>query len=344
MESLLKTLLGVPTRMPFLFPSARPVALLCLAACALEPVPEPMQATTASCKALRVVNVNSTTRLSTAIAGALPGDSIVLAPGTYYGFWTLRRSGTECHRVYLTGPRDALLRGSSLGSGSALTLADLKYWTVSGFSVTNSLVGVTVRRASQNIIKGLRVYSVGQAGMHIRENSKHNTVRSNTVDGTGKYRIRYGEGIYLGRDAAQWTNGQPDRTDSNLVYGNTLGPRVTADLIDVKSGTTGNIIRKNQGDGSGMVSDPSNPVWVLANGNKLTVDSNIFVNAKTHGIKVRSTDYTWAKGSVVRANTMTVRTIGRAVTVETPNNSYTTVKCNNVRRDTGVLTNVRCVP
>ena len=330
--------------MLLLFPSARPVALLCLVACAVEPVSDPVQATTGACGVLRVVNVNTTTKLSNAIAAALPGDSIVLAPATYNGLWTLRRSGTECHRVYLTGPREALLRGSSISGGSALTLADLKYWTVGGLSVTNSQVGITVRRSSRNTIKGIRVYGVGQAGIHVRENSRHNTVQGNAIDGTGKYRIRYGEGIYLGRDAAHWTNGLPDRTDSNLVYGNTLGPRVTADLIDVKAGTTGNIVRKNTGDGSGMVSDPSNPVWVLANGNRLTVDSNRFVNARTHGIKVRSTDYTWAKGSVVRANTMTVRTSGRAVSVETPNNSYTTIKCNNVRTDTGLLSNIRCVP
>lgn len=296
---------------------------------------------------LRLVNVGTAAKLGSALSAALPGDLIQLAPATYNGRWTITRSGTAANPITLCGPRTAILNGGSISSGNGLGLSNLKYWTLKGFTITNSKAGLAAWGSSFNVVESLAVHDVGQAGMHVREFSKHNILRYNKIWETGRYLHQYGEGIYIGTYSGQWcdrTNCLPDNTDSNTVYGNVIGPKVRADLIDTKSGTHGTIVRKNTGDGSGMVTDPSNPVWVLANGNGMVVDSNTFTKALTHGIKVRSTDNTWAKGSVIRANHMTVNTSGRAISVETPNNSFTTVKCDNVRTDPGTLSNVTCTP
>ena len=296
----------------------------------------------------RLVSVSNSSQLSSAITGAQPGDLIELAAGTYSGRWKATASGTSGRRIVLCGPQTAVLNGGDYTVGNGLALSGVQYWTIKGITITNSLVGIAGWKSSWNVIDEVVITRTGQAGIHLRTFSRQNLIIRSKISDTGNLRPQYGEGVYIGSDASQWctyTNCQPDRSDSNRVERNEIGPNVRADLIDVKAGTTGNIVRKNTGDGSGMVSDPSNPVWVLANGNRLVVDSNTFTHALTHGIKVRSTDDTWALGSLLEANTMNVGSGGYAIVVQTLDNSKTTITCDNVSSNAGSgLSNIACKP
>jgi hypothetical protein len=295
--------------------------------------------------ARRVVSVSSASGLTSAINNAQPGDLIQLASGTYTGRWTVTRSGTSASPIRLCGPSTAVLNGGSYTAGTTIWLKSAKYWTISGVTVQNSLVAIAGTGASFNTIDGVTVTTTGQAGINLREFSKHNTIIHTRITDTGRSAHQYGEGVYIGTYSDMWcqrTGCQPDRSDSNMVYGNTIGPNVRADLVDIKDGTTGTIIRRNSFNGSGMVTDPSAPVWVVAAGNKMVVDSNTAVQALSHGMKLWRKLSTWGNNNVFRANTMDVRASGYALYFQVSANG-SVVRCDNKATNAGRgLSNVAC--
>jgi hypothetical protein len=294
----------------------------------------------------RVVNVATAAQLTSAINDALPGDSIALAPGTYNGRWTITRSGTVDARITLSGPRSAILQGPDLtGTGVYLNGAD--YWTLSGFTVNKSLASVEMKNgANWNKAISLDVNGPGEAGVVVKQNSSHTVISGNEIHNTGMSSAQFGEGVYIGTTEAQWVNGIPDHSDSNEVYGNHVYS-TTADGIQFMAGTTGTIVRKNTIDGAGMVAIAAAPPhWVLAMGNDALVDSNTAINALTYGMKVRrsSTANSWGSNVAFRANTMTSGRTQAAIYLETPPAQGMVVYCDNVRTDTGTLSNVACTP
>lgn len=301
-----------------------------------------------ACAATRVVHVSTAAQLTSAKDNAVPGDSIVLASATYSGRWTVTKSGDECHRIYLTGPRTAVLLGPDLTGGTGLYLNGADYWTLDGFTVKKNIAGIALKNgALHNDVLNVRVTGTGQAALVIKQNSSHNRLRFNEADHTGISNPQFGECVYIGTTEGQWVNGEPDRSDSNEVYGNNLHD-CTADEVQSMAGTTGTLIRKNTMDGAGMVAVAGSPPhWVLAMGNEMLVDSNTATNALTQGIKVRrsTTANEWGSNVVFGANTMTMGTKAAsypAIYLETPPAQGMVVGCDNVRTDPGTLSNVAC--
>ena len=298
----------------------------------------------------RLVSVSTAAQLSSAVSNARAGDLIRLASGTYSGRWTMTQSGTAAAPIILCGPRTAVLNGGSISKGSGIFLNGTRYWTLSGFTITNALSGISGNNAINNKILSLDVHYVGQAGIHLRVFSKRNLIRDNVIHGTGKYVAQYGEGIYIGTAESQWcakTNCQPDRSDSNQVIRNAISA-TTADGIQMMAGTTGGLIRRNTIDGGGMVRISAAPAqWVLVMGNKVLVDSNTAVDALMHGMKVHrsSTATAWGNNNVFRANKLDLGSSGYGIYLDTPPANGMIVKCNNWATHTGSgLSNVPCTP
>ena len=293
----------------------------------------------------RLVSVSTAAQLGAAIADAQPGDLIQLAAGTYTGRWKATASGTSSRRIVLCGPRAAILNGGDLSAGITLNLSGASYWILHGFTATNSLKGVVVWGGRGNVLDSLEVTQIGQEGVAVGRFSRSNIIRNNSVHDTGKLVPQWGEGIYVGTSESNWctfTNCQPDTSDSNQVVRNTVF-RTTADGIQVMAGTTGVLVRGNTIDGAGMVSDPSNPVWVLAMGNNMLVDSNTATNALTHGMKVRRNQSAWGNNNVFRANMMNVGSSGYGIILETTPAQGTVVTCDNdARNASSGLSNVSC--
>jgi hypothetical protein len=295
----------------------------------------------------RLVSVSTASQLSSAIANAQSGDLIELAAGTYSGRWTITRSGTATSRIMLCGPRKAILNGGGISAGITLNLSGASYWTLKGFTATNSLKGVVVWGGRANVLDSLEVVQIGQEGIAVGRFSRANIIRNNSVHDTGKYAHQWGEGIYVGTSESNWcnfTNCQPDTSDSNQVVRNSVSA-TTSDGIQVMAGTTGVLVRGNMIDGAGMVSDPSSPVWVLAMGNDMLVDSNTGTHALTHGMKVRRNQSAWGNKNVFKANTMNVGTSGYAILLETSPAQGMIVKCDNAESNAGSgLSNIACTP
>lgn len=107
----------------------------------------------------RTVRVSTFSQLSAAVAAALPGDTILLAAGTYTGQLTIERSGTATAPITLrpdgTGP--VLLTSAvpmpscdQTGPDGDRTITFIKgasYWTLTGLYVHNGLL-VSSKNAS----------------------------------------------------------------------------------------------------------------------------------------------------------------------------------------------------
>ena len=303
---------------------------------------DPAAPPAAGCDAVphtRRVSVSSAAGLASALAAAVPGDQIRLADGVYTGGWTATADGTAQDRISLCGGRGAVLTTGSRDSGHALWLNGASYWTVRGITLRESLGGLAITRGSHNVVEGVEIHATGQHGVHVGTLSSSNVLRGNFIHHTGRRRPEFGEGIYVGSYHAHWcarTGCQPDRSDANQVIGNTVGPYVTAEHVQVMEGTTGGVIRGNVFDGTGMGA-PAAPYadsWVAVMGNGWTVEDNRGTASLRNGFEVWVEIDGWGADNVFRRNDADVRADGYGFSVNA-RALRTVVACDNVVRNAG---------
>ena len=251
----------------------------------------------------RLVLVSTASQLSSAIADARPADLIQLAPGTYTGRWTLSTSGSPNAPIILCGSRGAVLDGGGT-SPSPITLAvRASYWTIQGFTIRNVFQALFLIGVHGVTVKGLEIYNVGQEAIHLHSFSTHNLIDSNYVHDTGKNATQFGEGVYVGSASSKWCpdfNCQPDKTDSNQVTRNVIGPNIGAQMVDVKEGTTGTSVSGNSFNGLGGSADQD--AWVNVYGNYSLVTGNTGTIAQLHGVKIKSLVTGWGIFNVFHGN------------------------------------------
>jgi hypothetical protein len=284
--------------------------------------------------------VQTADQLTAALAAAKPGDAIALAPGVYTGHFVATASGTAAAPIYLCGSAAAVLDGGGTSLGYALHLNPASYWRVIGFSVRNAQKGVVADGTSYSMIQGLSVHDIGDEGIHLRTATTFTTVLDNTVTRTGLHDAKFGEGIYVGSAKSNWNlygGGGPDRSDHNVVQGNTIS-FTTAESIDIKEGTTGGSILHNTFNGAGMTAADS---WVDVKGNDWLIESNSGQNAPNDGFQTHQIVDGWGTGNVFRSNVAAVNGPGFAF-------HFTPALANVVRCDNTVsgaamgLANISC--
>jgi hypothetical protein len=281
------------------------------------------------CSGSGVIRVSSASELDRALAGARPGATILLAPGTYDGNFTASHSGTSTAPVTLCGPRGAVLNGGSTSHGYTLHLDHASWWRVEGFTVEGGQKGVVADGSDYDLLYGLSVHSTGDEAIHLREFSSHDTISHSVVSDTGLLMSFFGEGIYIGSAHKNWcryTGCQPDASDDNVIKDNTVGG-TTAENIDIKEGTTGGQITGNHFDGTGMVGSAAT-AWVNVKGNDWTITGNTGVNSIKDGFQVHQVYPGWGIGNVFRANVAQVNGPGYGFYVQSKR-LQTVVACDN---------------
>jgi hypothetical protein len=303
----------------------------------------------ASCSeagALRQVAVGNASQLAGALRNALPGDRIVLADGTYRGYFSTQASGTEAHPVRLCGSATTVIDGGSVFGGVGLLL-EASHWVVEGLRVTNAQFGVVVRRGHHNVLRGLEVHGIGYAGVHFGWNSTYNSLENSRVHDTGRDVAEYGEGVYLGSFNGHWcqrTSCQPDRSDYNRVVGNTIGPDVRSEAIDIKEGTTGGVITHNTFLGAGMVASQTwVDSWVEVKGNGYLISDNRGDTALRDGFQVFRQIEGWGNGNVFRNNVADVQASGYGFRVGAGTTGNRIECVNSVRNAASGFANVACI-
>lgn len=269
----------------------------------------------------RIVNVSTSTQLKNALLNALPGDDIVIASGTYTGKFIIDKSGAVNHRIKLTGKGTVVFDAQNYTTGYVLYVT-ANYWDIANISITNGLKGIMTDSACYNNFIGLKVYGIGEEGIHLRKFSKFNLISNCKVYNTGLKTADYGEGIYVGSAKSNWatyTNGLEDRCDSNTIFHNSIGPNCTAECIDIKEGTTGGIIKENYLDATGITGANSADSWMDVKGNYYSIESNNGYNPSgsllVDGFQVHCVWAGWGSYNEFKGNYCTVNASGYGINV-----------------------------
>ncbi|WP_067490665.1 right-handed parallel beta-helix repeat-containing protein [Actinomadura hibisca] len=270
-------------------------------------LPLPQQAAPVQCPP-PTVTVRTPVELQKRLNVAEPGEVIRLAPGVYKGRYRSQRSGAPDKPIFVCGSPKTVLDGTDTGKGYGFHLENAGHWRLVGFTVQRSQKGVMLDGSSGTVIQGLTVREVGDEAVHLRRFSTGNTVQRNRIYNTGRRNPRFGEGIYLGSSHKNWaalTQGQPDKSDNNLVVGNRV--QATAEAVDVKEGTTGGRIAGNAFDGSKLSGDKVNDSWVDVKGNGYLIEGNRGARTVADGFQTHREYQGWGTGNTFRGNVMDLR-------------------------------------
>ncbi|MFD3946717.1 discoidin domain-containing protein [Streptomyces sp. NPDC058579] len=239
-----------------------------------------------------VVDVSTAAQLQSALANAQPGQTIRLAAGEYRGSFQTQKAGTASAPITLTGPAGAVLVNdgpsgtgpscpvptAGVDSGYGLWLYGAPYWKLTGFTVKESKKGVVLDNSHHVTIDGLSVHHVDEEAVHFRRSSADGMIQNSRISHTGLVQAGYGEGVYLGSANSNWAchgnqNGV-DRSDRVQVIGNTFGPNIAAEHIDIKEGTSNGVIRGNTFNGTGISGQNSADSWIDAKGIGYLIENN----------------------------------------------------------------------
>ncbi len=291
--------------------------------------PTPPAAAT-GCSGPGSTTVSTAGALMTALSGAHPGETIVLAAGVYTGNFTASHSGTSSAPITLCGSRAAVLEGESIKEGYTFYLDHASWWRVEGFTVQGGQKGVVADGADHDLLDGLYVHGTGDEAIHLRSASSDDTVSRSVVRDTGLLTQFFGEGLYVGSAHKNWcrySGCQPDRSDDDVLIDNNISD-TTAENIDIKEGTTGGKIIGNQFDGTGMVESAATG-WINVKGNDWTIEDNTGVNSVKNGYQVHQVYPGWGIGNVFTGNRAQVNGPGYGIYVQNKR-LQTVVACNNV--------------
>ncbi|WP_367128587.1 cellulose binding domain-containing protein [Saccharothrix sp. HUAS TT1] len=238
------------------------------------------------------VDVSTTAQLQAALAAAVPGRTIRMAPGVYRGSFVITRPGSAAAPITLTGPADAVLvndgpSGSGPScpaptpgwdSGYGLWLHGAPHWNLVGFTVRESKKGIVADDSHHTVVDGVRVHHVDEEAVHFRRSSADSVLRDSEISHTGLVQPGYGEAVYIGSANSNWAchgnSGGVDRSDRVQVLGNRIGPGVAAEHVDVKEGTFDGVIRGNSFDGAGISGQNSADSWVDVKGVGYLIEGN----------------------------------------------------------------------
>ncbi|GAA2814385.1 cellulase family glycosylhydrolase [Kribbella solani] len=245
-------------------------------------------------RTLAAADVSTSAELKAALANAKPGDTIKLADGTYTGNFKTTVKGTASAPITLTGSAGAVLKASG---GYGLHLNGASYWNVRGITVTGGQKGIMIDSATHVTIDGVTVHGLDMEGVHFRNSSTYGVIRNSRVYDTGNDGRGMGEGVYVGS-----AGGTSDKSDHVQIVGNTIGPDVGGEAIDLKEGTTGGLVSGNSFDGRGLTGAHFDDSWVDVKGNNYLIENNTGKNTTNNGYETHTQQSGWGCGTVFRGN------------------------------------------
>lgn len=296
------------------------------------------------------IQVTSTSQLHSALSSAKAGDTIQLAAGTYSGPFEITHSGTSTALINLQGPTSgspAILTCGSTSSGYGLHVEGADYWRIKYLTVKNCKKGIVLDDSNYVLLHKLVVEKIGQEAIHLRMFSSHNRVQYSTIRDIGVTDPGIGEGVYVGSSVDNWadyTDGEPDQSDYNLIQYNTFGPNVRAEAIDIKEGTTGGQVLYNTIDATGLSGENGADCFIAVKGNQYTVSDNVAVNNTSRlsdGIQVYEKVSGWGDKNTFRRNKLTVNAAGYGIWVQSGASGNKVYTDNKVSGAQSGLTNIQ---
>lgn len=239
--------------------------------------------TNAEDNGMNQVLVTTTDELISALENAQAGDEIILREGVYtndewLGEWAVffsKGEGTKDKPIILRSEdpeNPATISGASQESKNALYIFG-DYWIIKDLIVTNSGKGIMLDNSCYTVISGCEVSFTGGEAVHIRDDSCYCIVEDCYIHDAGTVTPQYGEGIYIG--SAKGTEGYGFDCHYNTVRNCRLGPNISADHIDIKEYTIGNIVENCTFDGTGIQNQNGGNSFIEVKGNNTIVRNNV---------------------------------------------------------------------
>lgn len=260
------------------------------------------------------VKVTDATGLQDALDGAAPGETIVLADGTYAGNFSANALATAAKPIVVRGGRGAVIDAGTSGYG--LHLENSSWWRIEGLTVKGGEKGIVLDRTVHTVLSDLHVTGTGTEAVHLRTQSSDDTVTGLHIDHTGLRKAFFGEGIYVGSASENWcqySSCQPDRSDRDRLVDNVFGDGITAQNIDIKEGTTGGLVQGNTFSGVG--STVSN-AWLQVKGNDWRVVANTGSVSQDAGFQVLTLVPGWGQHNSFERNDLTGPARGYAIWIQ----------------------------
>ncbi len=264
----------------------------------------------------REVFVTNTEELHAALADAQAGDEIILKEGIYQhddwiGVWAVfygNASGTAEHPIILRSEdpdHPATLSGVTTEEKYVLRIIG-SYWEIRDLKLCEAAKGIFLEQSEHSIISGCEVYNIGDEAIHIIDNSSYNLVENCYIHDTGKYTPMYGEGVYIG--SSYKAEGYGFDCHYNTVRGCKIGPNVTADHVDIKEYTIGNVVENCTFDGTGIAGENGGDSFVEIKGNNCIVRNNVGYQNGCENIKYAFDAHKmldgWGQNNKVYGNTV----------------------------------------
>ncbi|MEK3883050.1 cellulose binding domain-containing protein [Paenibacillus sp. PL2-23] len=252
------------------------------------------------------VYVDTVGEIRAALQNAQPGDTILVAPGTYE-WTTTTQVGTKDAYYYSTSngtsanpitiksqdpANKAVLKGGSISSAGYTLYLTGDYWVVKDLHVTYGQKGIILDNSNYTKIDGVTVSYVGQEGIHVRDGSSNVTIENSTIQNTGatgtSTDLGFAEGIYIGSDRSVWdvnsSTGYNRMVHHTTVRNNTIGPGVGAESLDIKEGTSGTLIEGNTFLGAGISGQNFSDSFIDVKGVNVTIRNNVGYRQNNGGI------------------------------------------------------------
>ncbi len=231
----------------------------------------------------REVLVTTTEELHSALADAKAGDEIILREGLYQhddwiGVWAVfyaDADGTAEHPIILRSENPehpATLSGMDCESKYVLRIVG-SHWQIRDLKLTTAAKGIFLEQSEHSVISNCEVYNIGDEAIHIIDNSSYNLVENCRIHDTGQLNKKYGEGVYIGSSYKAEDYGFD--CHYNTVRGCHFGPNVTADHVDIKEQTIGNVVENCTFDGTGIAGENGGDSFVEIKGNNCVVRGNV---------------------------------------------------------------------
>ena len=252
--------------------------------------------------------------VQSAIYAAQPGDTVLLAPGTYTGEFETVRSGTPGAPITIAGQNGATLRGRGVGEGRVLTVEN-DWIVVSGLRITRGDKGIWVQEARNVTLRGNTVRDTGGECIRLKYLAVRNEVAGNRIGPCGAVNFdlrasrKNGEGVYLGTAPEQLDRNptrQSDASNQNWVHDNVITTR--AECVDIKEGASLNVVERNRCSG-GLDPDGSG---LDSRGNDNVFRWNTVTDVVGKGVRLGGDTATQGVHNEVFGNTL-LRTGGHAV-------------------------------
>jgi nitrous oxidase accessory protein len=239
--------------------------------------------------------------LAAAIAGATPGDVLVLTDGAYAGPITIDRP------LMLTGPKGAVIDGQGNGTVVTITAADV---TILGLSVTGSGADHSEIDSGIKIIKGADRTLI--EGVTLTDNlhgidihgGLDATVRGNLIEGRQNHRMNErGNGIYVWNSPGALVEGNLVRWGRDGIFTNASKKGTFRNNIFRDLRFAVHYMYTHDSEVSGNISIGNHLGYAIMYSNRVVLKDNLSLGDREHGVMLNYANNADVSGNLVRGGT-----------------------------------------